>query len=48
MDILLPDGSKRTLNLAGMDQRGALTYALEDIDRRWEFYKERYRRAMKR
>ena len=42
MDILKPGGEKEVRPLAGMDKRTALTYALDEIDRRWEFYRQRY------
>ena len=46
IDILSPAGRKETRDLKGMDNRDALTYALSDIDRRWEFYRQRYRREL--
>ena len=48
MDVLSPTGRKETRELRGLDKRDALTYALTDIDSRWEFYRDRYQRAMKR
>jgi hypothetical protein len=42
IDILKPDGQKETRHLQGMDKRTALTYALGEIDRRWEFYRTRH------
>ncbi len=42
IDVLRPDGQKEVRLLQGMDKRTALTYALSEIDRRWEFYRQRY------
>jgi len=41
IDVLSPGGQKETRFLEGMDNRTALTYALREIDRRWEFYRQR-------
>lgn len=47
-DILAPGGAKETLRLKELDNRDALTYALTDINDRWEFYRARYQRSMKK
>ena len=48
MDVLWPNGQKETRQLKRLDNRAALTYALDDIDRRWEFYRDRYTRMLQR
>lgn len=47
MDVMWPTGNRETRDLKGLDNRDALTYALGDIDSRWEFYRERYERELK-
>ena len=48
LDILTPGGIKETIRLEELDNRDALTYALTDISDRWEFYRARYQRSMKK
>lgn len=42
------DKEKRTIELGGMDKSEALTYALDEIDRRWETYRGRYEENLNR
>lgn len=47
-DIILPNGDKEKKVIAIMDFETALAYAEQDIKDRWEFYKERYLKQIKK
>lgn len=42
MDISHPDGRQDTRELPAQDYNDALTHAIQDVETRWEFYRERY------
>ena len=42
LDISLPDGAQETRDLKASTYGDALVTAIEDIQARWEFYRERY------
>jgi len=44
MDISRPDGTQETFDLPFADYSASLTYAIRNIQERWEFYRERYER----
>jgi len=46
MDISRPDGSQETRELRIHDYDEALTWAIEEIEVRWEFYRERYEKEL--
>ena len=46
MDISHPNGSQETRELRTQNYDEALTWAIEEIQKRWEFYRERYERGM--
>jgi hypothetical protein len=47
IDTLSPGGGKVTRTLPGLDNRDALTYALSEIDRRWEAHRSRFERSLR-
>ncbi len=44
MDISHPDGSQETREMSFDNYNTALTYAINHIKTRWQFYRERYER----
>jgi len=46
MDILWPRKATETIDLKELDKGRAFTYAIIDIKTRWQFYRERYERAL--
>jgi hypothetical protein len=44
MDISHPGGTQETRKLPASDYNEALVMAIDDIQARWEFYRERYER----
>jgi hypothetical protein len=48
VDVLSPGGRKLTRALTGLDNREALTYALSEVDRRWESHRTRYERSLQK
>ena len=46
MDISHPDGTQETRALNFYSYGTALTYAIRDVQQRWEFYRERYEREL--
>lgn len=44
MDISHPGGTQETRKLPAPDYNEALVMAIDDIQARWEFYRERYER----
>jgi len=47
-DILTPKGEKLKQVISIKNLKDALTYAEQDIKDRWEWYKERYKKRMKK
>ncbi len=47
MDVLSARGAKETTELNELDKARAFTYAISDIKARWQFYRERYERALR-
>lgn len=47
-DIIFPNGNKEKQTIAISDLEAALTYAEQDIKDRWEFYRERYLKLIKK
>ena len=47
-DVLLPNGEKEKYSLPMSSMEDALNYAEQDIKDRWEFYKERYLKKLKK
>lgn len=47
-DVLMPNGDreKKAIDLPNLDV--ALTYAEQDLQDRWEFYRERYHKKIKK
>ena len=46
MDISHPDGTQETRDLHFYNYNVALTYAIKNIQERWEFYRERYEKEL--
>ncbi len=46
-DTLYPDGTKVTTDLPTQDYNKAFTWSLEQIKKRWPFFRQRYERQMK-
>ena len=46
MDISHPDGTQETRTFDFYSYGTALTYAIRDVQQRWEFYRERYEREL--
>jgi len=47
MDISHPAGTQETRELRFYSYNVALTHAIQDVQERWEFYRERYEREMR-
>jgi hypothetical protein len=47
MDVMNPDGSQTKTELETQDYSEGLTWSINDIKHRWEFYRRRYERWMK-
>jgi len=47
-DVIFPNGNKEKHTIAITDLEAALTYAEQDIKDRWEFYRERYLKLIKK
>jgi len=47
MDTIRPDGIKTTTDLAAQNYSEALTWSINEVKRRWEFYRQRYERWLK-
>ena len=47
-DLIFPDGEKEKKALAIADLESGLRYAEQDIKDRWEYYKERYIKLLKK
>ena len=47
-DILTPKGEKSKQAIPIQNLKDALTYAEQDIKDRWEWYKERYKKGIKK
>lgn len=47
-DVISPDGSKEKKAVGINDLEAALSYAEQDIKDRWEFYKEKYIKQLKK
>ena len=48
MDRLWPGGRKETTDLRGLDKSRAFTYAITDIKARWQLYRSRYEKDLRR
>ena len=46
MDLDHPDGTQDTKELPIQEYNAALTWAIEELRTRWEFYRERYEREL--
>ena len=47
MDTIRPDSTKTTTDLAAQNYNEALTWSINEVKRRWEFYLQRYERWLK-
>ena len=47
MDIGHPDGTQEKRDFPFYSYNTALTYAIRDVQERWEFYRQRYERGFK-
>lgn len=47
-DVISPDGSKEKQAIAIKDMETALSYAEQDLKDRWEFYREKYLKKLKK
>ena len=47
-DVIFPNGNKEKHTISIIDLESALTYAEQDIKDRWDFYKERYLKLIKK
>ncbi|MBI5649755.1 MAG: hypothetical protein HZC40_04795 [Chloroflexi bacterium] len=47
LDISHPDGTQETRELHTQDYNAALTWAIEDLRTRWQFYRQRYEKEWK-
>lgn len=46
VDVSHPDGTQESRELPMQDYSTALTWALQDVLTRWQFYRERYEREL--
>ncbi len=47
-DVMFPDGTKEKVPLDIPDLKTALLYAEQDIKDRWQWYRDRYKRRLKK
>jgi hypothetical protein len=47
-DVIFPDGKKEKYTISIVSLEDALNYAEQDLKDRWEFYKERYLKSLKK
>ncbi len=47
MDISHADGTQESRELHTQDYNAALSWALEEVQSQWEFYRERYEKELK-
>ena len=47
-DEMFPDGTQKKTDLGMTDWNEALTFAIEDTNKNWKTYKQRYLRRMKK